>query len=93
MIYFLSGFPLTIPSIFYYQDDKHYELSLLVCVGIFLGIHVMLAVIAVLDSGCGKNSSSVSDQKKVQNERCLESFILIPDVGVQKPGCCEKIVR
>ena len=53
----------------------------------------MLAVIAVLDSGCGKNSSSVSDQKKVQNERCSESVILIPDLGVQKPGCCEKIVR
>ena len=159
VIYILSGIPLTIPSIFYYHDHKHYELSLMVCLVIFLVIHVMLAVIAVLDSGCEKNAINndnseveeqiekrgenvmpvpglgvqepvetgretampvadlgveaqeegyeetvvqvektakpgpVSDEKREQNEGCPESVISIPDLEVQEPGFCEKIVR
>ena len=159
-MHILSGFLLIIPSILYYYDHKHYELSLVVCVGIFLGIHVMLAVIAVvLDSGCEKNvinndnleveeqrekraenvmpvpglgveepvengretampvadlgveaqeegyeetvvqveetakPGPVSDKKREQNEGCPESVISIPDLEVQEPGFCEKIVR
>ena len=83
--YILSGIPLTIPSIFYYHDHNHYELSLVCSVGIFFGIHVMLAVIAVLDSGCEKNPIKVhSSEVEEQIEKEGENVVLVPDLGVEE---------
>ncbi|CAH3110539.1 unnamed protein product, partial [Porites lobata] len=83
--YILSGIPLTIPSIFYYHDHNHYELSLVCSVGIFFGIHVMLAVIAVLDSGCEKNPIKVhSSEVEEQIEKGGENVVLVPDLGVEE---------
>ena len=83
--YILSGIPLTIPSIFYYHDHNHYELSLVCSVGIFFGIHVMLAVIAVLDSGCEKNPIKVhSSEVEEQIEKRGENVVPVPDLGVEE---------
>ena len=85
VIYIFSGFPLIIPSIVYYHDHNHYELSLVCSVGIFFGIHVMLAVIAVLDSGCEKNPIKVhSSEVEEQIEKEGENVVLVPDLGVEE---------
>ena len=84
--YILSGIPLTIPSIFYYHDHNHYELSLVCSVGIFFGIHVMLAVIAVLDSGCEKNAINVHSSKvEEQIEKRGQNVVPVTGLGVEEP--------
>lgn len=90
----LRGFPLIVPTIVYYSDNKHFELTVKVVMIFFLVIHALLAVIAILDSDCQETVTQdpVTRQKK-QSERFEEIAIQIPDSEVQKPGWREELVR
>ena len=54
----LRGFPLVIPTIFYYCDYKNFETAVFWAVVWFLFIHALLVLTAICDSGCKKKQAT-----------------------------------
>lgn len=88
------GLPLIFPTIVYYFDYKHFELTLWVVMILFLVIHAFLVVIAILDLDCkGTVTQDPMNGQKKPSERCEATTIQIPDSEVQKTDCYEEFVR
>ena len=86
----LRGLPLIFPTIVYYFDYKHFELTLWVVMMLFLVIHSVLVIIAIIDLDCKRTVTQdpITTGQKKPSERCEET-----NIQMQKPDCYEEFVR
>lgn len=94
----LRGFPLVIPTIFYYCDYKNFETAVFWAVVCFLFIHASLVLTAICDSGCKKKQAtqdSSSGPKAQLKELELGNFPQAGSSVKQDPEtrCCGKYIR